>query len=58
MGLLREIDPLKYQVYLEEQQNFFMLQQEQNKTLKVSQKLLIENEQAEYEQWMALRKIA
>jgi hypothetical protein len=35
-----------------------MLQQEQNKTLKVSQKLLIENEQAEYEQWMALRKIA
>jgi hypothetical protein len=58
MGLLRESDPLKYQVYLEEQQKFFMLQQEQTKTLKAHHQLLVEQKQAEYEQWMALRKIA
>ena len=58
MSLLKEIDPIKYQVYLEEQQKLVMLQQDQNKIKQENQLRIIEEEKAEYEQWMALRKIA
>ena len=43
---------------VEEQQKLVMLQQDQNKIKQEHQLRLIEEEKAEYEQWMALRKIA
>ena len=58
MSLLKESDPIKYQIYLEEQQKLVMLQQDQNKIKQENQLRLIEEEKAEYEHWMALKKIA
>jgi L-rhamnose mutarotase len=58
MALLKESNPVKYQIYIEEQQKLLMLQQEEIKTRKELQAILIEEEKAVYEQWMSLKKIA
>ena len=58
MALLKESNPIKYQIYIEEQQKLLMLQEEEIKTKQELQAILIEEEKAAYEQWMALKKIA
>lgn len=55
--LLKELYPLQYQVFLEEQEQ---LQQRQENSVKESllQRQLVEAERKEYEQWLAFQKRA
>ncbi len=58
LNLLKESHPLKYQIYLEEQEKLFNHQQFQKNKEQESHRLLVDEERKEYEQWMALQKRA
>jgi hypothetical protein len=54
--LLRETNPLKYQVYLEEQEKLVKQQTDELKMEVVRQQYLIEEDKNKYEQWVKLKK--
>ncbi len=56
--LLKENHPLRYQVYLEEQEKMQNQQEEQINQEKVRQQALVEQERKEYEEWLAIQKRA
>lgn len=58
LSLLKENNPLKYQIYLEEQQKLLSQQQEDNQKELNRQQILIQEERKEYEQWISLQKRA
>jgi hypothetical protein len=58
LSLLKESYPLKYQIFLEEQEKLFISQQEKARREQDIVRLIIEEERKEYEQWMALQKTA
>jgi hypothetical protein len=58
MNLLREHDPIKYQIYLEEQEKL-MLQKEASHINEIErQRQQVEQEKKEYEAWLMFQKIA
>ena len=58
MNLLREHDPIKYQIYLEEQEKL-MLQKEASLINEIErQRQQVEQEKKEYEAWLMFQKIA
>ena len=58
LNLLKETDAVKYQVYLEEQERLSKFEADQKTLEQARQKLYLEEEKKEYEQWMALQKTA
>jgi len=58
LNLLRELDPIKYQIYLEEQEKL-MLQKEASHINEIVRQLQqVEQEKKEYEAWLMFQKIA
>ena len=58
MNLLRELDPIKYQIYLEEQEKL-LLQKEASHINEIErQRQQVEQEKKEYEAWLMFQKIA
>ena len=58
MYLLKETNPIKYRVCLEEQERLIQKDQDKQKTKALCQQQLVEEERKEYEQWLALQKRA
>lgn len=56
--LLKETNPIKYQVYIEEQQRLLEEKQDQLKIASVQKEKQIQQEKEEYQQWLALQKRA
>lgn len=56
--LLKENNPMRYQVYLEEQEKMQHQQKEAAIQERTRQQLMVEQEKKEYEWWMALQKRA
>lgn len=58
LQLLKENDPLRYQVYLEEQEKMKQQQQVYKLKEKEQQQLFVEQERKEYQLWLSLQKRA
>lgn len=58
VNLLREINPVKYQIYLEEQENLILQKAAAHQNEIERQQQLVEQERKEYEEWMFFQKRA
>jgi len=58
MNLLRELDPIKYQIYLEEQEKLTLQKEASHLNEIERQRQLVEQEKKEYEAWLMFQKIA
>ena len=58
MYLLKETNPVKYQVFIEEQERLMQQKQDQLLSKAAKQQQLVEEERKEYLQWLALQKRA
>ena len=58
MNLLREMNPLKYQIYLEEQEKLLLQKEASHQNEIERQQQLVEQEKKEYQEWLMFQKRA
>jgi len=58
MNLLQEMNPLKYQIYLEEQEKLLLEKETSHQNEIERQQQLVEQEKKEYQEWLMFQKRA
>ncbi|MCX6293956.1 MAG: hypothetical protein NT127_06650 [Sphingobacteriales bacterium] len=58
LNLLREMDPIKYQIYLEEQEKLLLQKEASHQNEIKRQQQIVEQEKKDYEMWLSIQKRA
>lgn len=58
LNLLREMDPIKYQIYLEEQEKLLLQKEASHQNEIKRQQQIVEQEKKDYEIWLSIQKRA
>ena len=58
LNLLREMDPIKYQIYLEEQEKLLLQKVASHQNEIKRQQQIVEQEKKDYETWLSIQKRA
>lgn len=58
LNLLREMDPIKHQIYLEEQEKLLLQKEASHQNEIKRQQQIVEQEKKDYEMWLSIQKRA
>jgi len=58
LNLLREMDPIKYQIYLEEQEKLKLQKEASHQNEIKRQQQIVAQEKKDYEMWLSIQKTA